>query len=61
METATSSETVPTTTEEVEEGRVTVLQSVTDTVREEERSKPFSVRSLIKAYFYVFDCCKSMR
>lgn len=61
METTTSSEAVPTTTEEVEEGRVTVLQSVTDTVREEECSKPFSVRNLIKAYFYLFDCCKSMR
>lgn len=36
---------------EVEDGKVTVLQGVTEEVREEERSKPFSVRNLIKAYF----------
>jgi len=37
--------------EEVEDGKVTVLQGVTEAVREEERRQPFSVRNLIKAYF----------
>jgi len=42
---------------EVGDGTVTVLQGVTDAVCEEECSKPFSVRNLIKAYFSLFDCC----
>lgn len=37
--------------DQAEEGTVTVLQGVTDNVREEERSKPMSLRNMIIAYF----------
>ncbi|MBK8327168.1 MAG: hypothetical protein IPL02_09210 [Moraxellaceae bacterium] len=57
--TISSSERVPessrstegSVTEDVEDGKVAVLQGVTEAVREEERSKPFSARNLIRAYF----------
>ena len=37
--------------EEVADGKVIVLQGVTEAVREEERNQPFNLRNLIKAYF----------
>ena len=47
-ETSTESQVEPVATENA---KVTVLQGVTDAVREEERNKPFSIRNLIRAYF----------
>ena len=47
-ETSTESHVEPVATEDA---KVTVLQGVTDEIREEERNKPFSIRNMIRAYF----------